>query len=547
MRLTIIIATLLIIAGCANQVAPTGGAKDLIAPSPLTYTPDSNAILFNANEIVIVFDEYIQLNDVFNQIIISPPLDGVPDYNLKGKTLTIKLNSTLKPETTYTINFGQAIKDNTEGNILENFTYVFSTGNYIDSLQVSGAVTDLLTGAPSKNTYVLLYLNPTDTSFTKTKPYYFSKTDAVGEFTIKNIRSGSYKLYAIVDQNFNYFYDLPNEQIAFQQELLIIDSTTSKQKLQLFSENKILQNLLETKSSRYGQTKIVLAKDASATLIKYTGTDSSAEYFTRNITNDTLLFWKANYLLDTHKLSIQFDTSILERIVEVKEFPADSNFYKNTNTFTTNVTAVGKGSDGNSRADWDPGKLIVINFLNPIKSIIDSGAQVYRDSVLINTVNTIDSLDARKVKIKYDWQPGTNYDIIIPEKSYIDIFGLYNKADTIRIATRKPDAYATLTTTIKNSSGSPLIYQLMKFDFSIVEEKYLTTSFFSNSTLSYALKQMYLLPGVYRIRIIIDADGNGEWTTGNLEKNQLPESVIFFPVDQNLRANWENEIEWEIK
>ena len=111
MRLTLIVATLIILAGCANQVTPTGGEKDSIPPTAIAYSPDSNAINFSANEIVIIFDEYVQLNDVFNQIIISPPLDGTPEYKLKGKTLTIKLNATLKPETTYTINFGQAIKD----------------------------------------------------------------------------------------------------------------------------------------------------------------------------------------------------------------------------------------------------------------------------------------------------------------------------------------------------------------------------------------------------------------------------------------------------
>jgi len=547
MRLSLLVITLIILAGCANQVTPTGGEKDIVAPTAIAYTPDSNAINFSATEIVIVFDEYVQLNDVFNQIIISPPLDETPAFKLKGKTLTIKLNATLKPETTYTINFGQAIKDNTEGNILENFTYVFSTGSFIDSMQVSGTVTEILTGAPSKKTYVVLYYEPTDTSFTKTKPYYFAKTDAAGNFNIKNIRSGNYKLYAIEDQNFNYYYDLPNERIAFQSDILTIDSNVAKQKLQLFSEDKGLQNLLESKSSRYGQTKLVFSKNTKSTIIKYTGSDTSAEYFSRNITNDTILFWKTNFLLDTHQLSIQFDTTILNRVVEIKEFSADSSFYKNVNTFTTNVTAVGKGSDANTRADWDPAKPIILNFSNPIKQINYDGVKVYSDSVLLTSSSSIDSLDARKVYINYNWKPGVNYDIIIPAKSHSDIFNLYNTADTIKIATRKTDAYATLTTTIKNTSGSPLIFQLMRFDLSIVEEKYLTPTQFENAALSFAVKQMYLLPGIYRIRIIIDSDGNGEWTTGDLQKNVQPETVIFFSVDQNLRANWENEIDWEIK
>ena len=119
----------LTIYSCANVVTPTGGEKDIIPPTVLQYSPDTNSLYFDAPEIHIQYDEYVVLNDVFNQVIISPPLDGIPEYKIKGKTLTIKLNSTLRDSTTYTVNFGQAIKDNTEGNILNNFTYVFSMGS----------------------------------------------------------------------------------------------------------------------------------------------------------------------------------------------------------------------------------------------------------------------------------------------------------------------------------------------------------------------------------------------------------------------------------
>lgn len=547
MRLTLIFLILIIIAGCANQVTPTGGAKDIKPPTPLSYSPDSNSIHFTATEIIIQFDEYIQLNDVFNQIIISPPLDVVPEYKVKGKTLTIKLNSTLKEATTYTVNFGQAIKDNTEGNILENFTYVFSTGDYIDSLQISGKVTDLLTAAPAAKTFVVLYLNPTDTSFTTSTPYYFTKTDASGNFIIRNIRSGAYKLYAIEDKNFNYYYDLPNEKIAFQSTSIVIDSNLTNQQLQLFSENKSAQNLLEAKSNRYSQVKLAFAINTANTTINYIGTDTSTLYISHNKTNDTLNIWKSNYLLDSILLNIQFDTTVINKAIELKSFPSDSNFYKSINAFTTNVTALGKGSDANTRADWDPAKPIRLNFYNPIANITDIIPTVYKDSTPINANIIIDTLDARNVYIQYDWQPSTLYDIIIQNKSFKDIFGLYNTADTIKIQTKKIDAYATLTTTIKQTTPQNLIFQLLKFDLTIVEEKYISREAFENASSSFAIKQMYLIPGVYKIRVIYDSDGNGKWTPGNLEQNLLPESVYFFPVDQNLRANWDNEIDWDLK
>ena len=548
MRIFLFTIVLIIIAGCANQVAPSGGPKDVTPPTVLDYEPDSASVLFTSNTITIKFDEYVILNDVFNQIVISPPLNETPEYKLKGKTLTISLKDTLKPSTTYTINFGQAIKDNTAGNVKENFTYVFSTGSFIDSLQVSGKVIDLLTAAPASKTYVVLYYEPTDTSFTTSKPYYFAKTDVTGNFLINNIKAGTYKLYAIEDQNFNYFYDLPNEKIAFQTTTLTIDSNITNQKLFLYSENKIKQNLLEAKSTRYGQTRLVFAKNAADTKITYTGSDTSTYLFTRNISNDTILFWHTNYLLDTHQLSISFDTTLIEKIIETKEYPADSNFLKSYNTFTKNVITLAKGGDPNARAEWVPEKPIDILFYNPIKTVTNTTIQILQDSLpLTDYTLQIDSQDARKMRINYKWKPEKNYTIIIPEKATQDIFGLYNNADTIKLTVKKTDAFASLSTTIKNTSGNPIIFQFMKFDMTIIDEFYLDMPKFENADNTYIVKQLNLTPGVYKIRAILDTDKNGKWTPGDLSQNRPPESVIFFPVDQNLRANWENEIEWHLK
>ena len=548
MRIFLFTIVLIIIAGCANQVAPSGGPKDVTPPTVLDYEPDSASVLFTSNTITIKFDEYVILNDVFNQIVISPPLNEKPEYKLKGKTLTISLKDTLKPSTTYTINFGQAIKDNTAGNVKENFTYVFSTGSFIDSLQVSGKVIDLLTAAPASKTYVVLYYEPTDTSFTTSKPYYFAKTDVTGNFLINNIKAGTYKLYAIEDQNFNYFYDLPNEKIAFQTTTQTIDSNITNQKLFLYSENKIKQNLLEAKSTRYGQTRLVFAKNAADTKITYTGSDTSTYLFTRNISNDTILFWHTNYLLDTHQLSISFDTTLIEKIIETKEYPADSNFLKSYNTFTKNVITLAKGGDPNARAEWVPEKPIDILFYNPIKTVTNTTIQILQDSLpLTDYTLQIDSQDARKMRINYKWKPEKNYTIIIPEKATQDIFGLYNNADTIKLTVKKTDAFASLSTTIKNTSGNPIIFQFMKFDMTIIDEFYLDMPKFENADNTYIVKQLNLTPGVYKIRAILDTDKNGKWTPGDLSQNRPPESVIFFPVDQNLRANWENEIEWHLK
>ncbi len=532
---------------CANMVTPSGGEKDLTPPIVLAYSPDTNSLYFDAPEIQIQFNEYVVLNDVFNQIIISPPLDGIPEYKLKGKTLTIKLNSTLKDSTTYTINFGQAIKDNTEGNILNNFTYVFSTGEYLDSLSVAGKVTDLLTGAPAVKTFVVLYYEPSDTSFQTSKPYYFSRTDPEGNFIIKNIRSGDYKLYAIEDQNFNYYYDLPNERIAFQTDLIHVDSNITNQKLQIFSEEKIKQNLLEAKSKRYGQTQLVFSRPSTDVNITSLNNIPENIYYTKNKTLDTINIWSDNYRLDTFKIKIAYDTTELIRAISLKAIAIDSNFSLNTNTYTTNAVALSKSAT--ALADWDPEKKIQINFYNPILQIDTSNIKILQvdDSMYVTNYSlTIDSLDARKILIASEWKPEKKYDIIINKNFTKDIFSLTNKVDTMRLQVRKADTYAQLTTTIKNTSGHTLVFQLLKYDLTVLQEKILPTSFFENAENKYAVKINNLIPGNYRLRVIIDLDNNGKWTPGNLERNALPEPVILFPVEQNLRANWENAIDWVI-
>lgn len=175
-------------------------------------------------------------------------------------------------------------------------------------MQISGKVTDLLTGAPSEKTFVVLYYEPTDSSFRTQQPYYFTKTDETGNFKISNIKAGEYKLYALEDQNFNYFYDLPNERIAFQRETIYIDSNITDQKLQIFSEEKIRQNLLETKSQRYAQTQMVFSRPTEVSITSL-NLISEKIYFTKNKSLDTIIVWSDNYKLDTFRLKINYDTT----------------------------------------------------------------------------------------------------------------------------------------------------------------------------------------------------------------------------------------------
>ena len=362
------------------------------------------------------------------------------------------------------------------------------------------------------------------------------------------MKPGILKYPILKPENFNYFYDLPNERIAFQRETIYIDSNITDQKLQIFSEEKIRQNLLETKSQRYAQTQMVFSRPSTEVSITSLNPISEKIYFTKNKSLDTIIVWSDNYKLDTFRLKINYDTTEIIKKISLKSIPVDSNFQLNKNTFTSNVTAINKGGD--TRADWDPEKVIILKFYNPVLSFDTTMLKIWsvNDSVFLpHPIIKIDSLDSRKVYIQYTWKPENAYDIILAKNFTKDIFGLENKPDTLKILLKKQDAYSLLTTTIKNLSGQNIIFQLMKSDLSPVEEIYIEEAQFTGEEKKYAVTINYLVPGIYRIRAIIDLDKNGKWSPGDLSKNTLPEPVILFPIDQNLRANWENEIDWVIK
>ncbi|MBC8172557.1 MAG: Ig-like domain-containing protein [Chitinophagales bacterium] len=529
--------------GCANIVTPSGGEKDETPPVIDTIFPPNNSLFFNAREIEIHFKEYFQATDIFNQLVISPPLAESPDIKVKGKKLILKFNSSLRDSTTYTINFGESIKDITEGNVLENFTYVFSTGSYIDSLQISGQMADAFTGVNIEKGYAVLYPVTNDSSFLKEKPYYFAKTDKGGNFQIHNIKEGTYNLYGIEDQNFNFFYDLPNERIAFLDSALVIDSTINNIKLNIFSEDKIKQHFLGAKSYRYGQSKISFNKNAEDVSIQYSGEQNDKGFFEKNSTGDSITFWHPDPYLDKHTFTIRYDTTDTIINVAVKSIHKDSSMAQFKNTFKSNAMPVKRGTgQSNLFAGWDLNKTIQISFVNPLESIDTAGILVTEDSTKqqLLPVLTIDSNDRRRVFVMYQWKPSVRYSIHMQSGSMTDIFGLYNDSATFFIETKEIEDYGTIKLNIVNKTNEQIILQFMKNDQSIISERIITDEIAPPITYN------YLLPETYLLRAIIDKNKNKKWDTGDYEKKIQPEQVIFYDESLASKANWEIEIEWNI-
>ncbi|HXB29000.1 MAG TPA: Ig-like domain-containing domain, partial [Puia sp.] len=206
-----------LITGCANIVPPSGGPKDTLPPVLIEADPEMRAmnVNVNSNKIVLNFDEYIDLKDISKNLIVSPVPKLMPIVHSHLKVITITIKDTLQPNTTYALNFGKAVTDVNEGNILRNFTYVFSTGNYIDSLQYSGRVIMSNTGKPDSTLVVMLHSQLADSAVAKFRPRYMTRLDSGGNFTFKNIKPDIYALYALEDQSGMHLYTSKSQIFAF--------------------------------------------------------------------------------------------------------------------------------------------------------------------------------------------------------------------------------------------------------------------------------------------------------------------------------------------
>ena len=235
--------------GCANIVPPLGGPRDTIPPRLLYVTPRDSSKHFSANKIVFYFDEYIDSKDVRTELIVSPLGKIDPIVDAKLRTLTVRLKDTLQPNTTYSLNFGNAVRDYTEGNILKNFTYVFTTGNYLDSMQLSGSVIVANTGRPDSTLIVMLHKKLDDSAVVKEKPRYIARVDSLGRFRFRYLQPGTYALYALKDEGGTRRYLTPSQLFAFSDSPVVIGPNTPSATLFAYVEPDTTKHTPKSSSS----------------------------------------------------------------------------------------------------------------------------------------------------------------------------------------------------------------------------------------------------------------------------------------------------------
>lgn len=530
---------------CARQGAPTGGPKDLDPPKldSLASTPNYS-IRFTPKRIELRFTEWIVLDNPANLIVISPPLAKRHKVTLKGKTVYFDFptGEVLRPNTTYTINFGKSVKDLHEGNAAADLRFIFSTGDFIDSLIVTGRVVDGYTSEPVDNVTVMLYDVLTDSVIRQERPYYFSRTDESGQFSIENMKPGRYKAVAIEDADQNLKWAGESERIAFLDSFLtVLDSQKNLLSLRLFGEHKAFR-LVDRNETRYGQVKLVYTDRPDSVRIR---ADQPDMPLLTEISKDTLLVWYD--LVDSipWQLIANRDT-VLVRVLNRNDF-----LKKNRILFAEDIVP---GGGGTRRGQ--PAAVPVVRTLPPPTTVLQSQTKPadlsfktpvvrYDTSRWILTVDSLrnynftvvpDSFLRRKLLLDVRWAPGKTYGLTLLPGAVTDFFGTGN-ADTLQrsfsIPTEKQ--LGGLNLRIQDlKPGRRYVVQLQNGS-AIDSER----SFVADST-STRLKYTALPTATYTVVLIEDSNNNGRWDSGDYYGHRQPEPVFIKKLEA-LRPNWEVE------
>ncbi len=535
----------LALAACARPVAPQGGPKDTTPPAvvPEKSTPNMTT-RFAEREFHLSFDEWVTLQDVGAQVLVSPPLAKRPEVTLKGHTVTFKFDKdeVLRPNTTYTINFGTSVKDLHEGNPAQDLRFVFSTGDVIDSLSVAGPVVDAFSGEPLENIAVMLYdAELADSAVRKERPYYLARTDKAGQFSIANVRAGAFRCVAIDDANQNLKWDGEAERIGFPDSLLAVtDSLSVLPAIRLFRLAPT-PRLLAPNANQYGLIKLGYSALPDSLPLQPSLPDLR---WISERDQDTLLLWYERPDSVAWELIAGPDT-VPVRALSRAGFLADNQ----VGFADERVAAPSKSLKRQTAApppaagprppqvvNIRPAKPVTLRFRTPVSRIDTSKCLLVRaDSLEIRDFTLLpDAASPRALRLDIPWLEGQRYTLTLLPDAVVDFYGVAN-SDTLRRIFVVPEEkqLGSLNLSIEGLTDS-MAYILRLMNGNTVEEERLFTALAPETT--FLLPQ--LQPATYAVQLIEDRNANGRWDPGDYFANRQPERVFIKKLDA-LRANWE--------
>ncbi len=525
----VLIISLLSVA-CANPGTLGGGPRDETPPQIDSSLSTPNELTnFDLDMIELTFDEWVRLDDVFNQVVISPPIQPQPEIVLKKKTVQVIFDkqTPLRENATYTINFGASIKDLTEGNVPENLRYVFSTGDFIDSLQVTGRIADILTKKPLEKILVMLYDNLADTVVRTERPFYFARTSKDGDFSIQNVRTDTFKVFALEDQNLNYLFDAENERIGFLDSFIVVNDTLQpKLDIELFLERPSLKTNNIDKS-KYGLIKMAFNQPPQDLNFRYEANIPTVLF---DYEKDSLRLWYELGEAENWQIIVSKDTLFSDTINVNKE--KQSDFLDNTQLRLT--------SEAKNTIKQNPKQPFQLTFNHPIAVIDTSLIQILEDSTeaAVQVQLSIDSISTyRSLFVQPQWKQSLNYELILLPSALTDIYGLSN-TDTIQqsIEVQSEKEFGTINLVV-NSLDS-----LQQYVIQLEKGQTVLEIFKVKATKSWKHTFSTINAGKYAVTIITDLNGNGRWDTGNYDLKRQPEPIMTKELE-TLRANWDLEAE----
>ncbi len=515
MRYFVYSSVLIFCLACASSGNLGGGPKDEDAPviDLEESTPDEQTN-FDEDGFILVFDEYIQLDQRAN-VVVSPPLGKRPRYSVRGKELRVEFDEEeeLRANTTYSFQFGNAIADLNESNPYENLRFVFSTGSYLDSLSVTGSVTDQATGKPSAGTVVMLYRSLEDSSFIRGEPDYLSYTDEDGRYELKNLAMDSFYLIAIKDETQDLQYQLGKEKIGFRQnDPFVLDGNQTEQDLSLIQESPPLQG------SRLKEiNRLYYRVECNQKTDKVYLEDSLILW--QEAVNDSILIWaKApieKLILET---SDEQDTALLK-------VPEDSLGYR---SFSRDL-----GSNSYGVAANEP---LMIKWTNPISDMLPDSARASDSLGAVSLALSISETDPRVLRVTGAWEPKREYEFILPEGSITDCYDQVNSLDTLRIRVKEPKDRSVLLSDITNLDSTKQYIVTLASGSQRLQTKVID----STSQISISWGELEVTK--HTIEIHLDTNQNGRRDQGSFV-NRRPEEYIYREEINNLRAGWDVEVE----
>ena len=590
----------LLLISCANMGSPDGGWYDETPPEVVSTSPIDKSTGVTAHKISIQFNEYIKLDDVQNKVIVSPPQLEMPDIKASGKRILVNLKDSLKPNTTYTVDFSDAISDNNEGNPLGNYTYSFSTGDQIDTLEVSGYVLDAVNLEPIKGILVGLYDNLSDTIFRSEPMIRISRTDDMGHFTVKGVAPGQYRCYALMDADGDFVYKQKSEQVAFSNQIfspswkpdtrqdtiwrdsLHIDRIIKVPYTHFLPDDITLLAFKAVQNDRYlvkteraepeKMTMIFSYGDEELPIIKGMNFDAELLLPDASVKRDSIIYWLRDTALvnqDTLRFEMKYhatdtlgqlvyNTDTLEVVSKVSYEKRMKDAQKSHDNWMKEQEKLKKKgqpydsimpppktdftvrlSAGGSIA---PDSRVFFNVLHPLVQCDTSRVHLYysKDSTWYRTPFQLQQVPGSLLsyELKVDWKEGTEYSFETDSSAFVTIMDYKSLPLKQGLKVGVADEFSTLVVNLSGVRDTGYVVQLINESEHVIKQV--------RADRSMTAEFFYVKPGSYYLRAFHDPNGNNEWDTGDYDQLMPAEDIYYYPEATECKAKWDVTRNWNL-